>query len=80
MATTAIRSAGASTSWVPDAPFTSAFGPFRHITIGGLSGLTAGVLVGGIGGRLFMRIAGAAAGERAAGAQTEAGFTVGEIT
>ena len=70
----------ASTTWVPRAPFDSTFGLFRHITIGGLSGLAAGILVGGVGGRLFMRIAGAAAGERGAGMQTEAGFTVGEIT
>lgn len=80
MGSTATRSAGASATWIPHAPFDSTFGLLRHITVGGLSGLTAGILVGGIGGRLFMRIAGAAAGERGAGAQTEAGFTVGEIT
>ena len=80
MGSIATRSTGASTTWVPHAPFDSAFGLFRHITVGGLSGLVAGLLVGGIGGRLFMRIAGAAAGERGAGMRTEAGFTVGEIT
>ena len=80
MRSTATQAAGASTSWMPNAPFTTVFGLFRHITIGGLSGLTAGILIGGIGGRLFMRIAGAASGERGAGMQTEAGFTVGEIT
>ena len=80
MGATATETTGASTTWVPRAPFNSAFGLFRHITIGGLSGLAAGILVGGIGGRLFMRIAGAVAGERGAGMRTEAGFTVGEIT
>ena len=80
MGSTATRTTAASTAWIPHAPFDSAFGLFRHITVGGLSGLTAGVLVGGVGGRLFMRIAGAVAGERGAGMQTEAGFTVGEIT
>jgi hypothetical protein len=80
MGSTATRPVGARATLVPHAEFDSAFGLFRHITIGGLSGLTAGILVGGVGGRLFMRIAGAVAGERGAGAQTEAGFTVGELT
>jgi MFS family permease len=52
----------------------------RHITAAGLSGLIAGVLVGGIGGRLFMRIAGAIASDIAQGRSTEAGFRVGEVT
>lgn len=80
MDSTATRTAGASTTWIPHAPFDSVFGLLRHITVGGLSGLAAGILVGGIGGRLFMRIAGAVAGERGAGMRTEAGFTVGELT
>jgi hypothetical protein len=61
-------------------PFSTALGLARYLTVCGLAGLIAGVVVGGVGGRLFMRIAGAAAGKRAAGATTEAGFTVGEIT
>jgi hypothetical protein len=80
MGSTATRTVGASRTWVPHGPFDSAFGLLRHITVGGLSGLATGILVGGIGGRLLMRIAGAAAGERGAGMRTEAGFTVGEIT
>jgi hypothetical protein len=39
-----------------------------------------GITVGGAGGRLFMRIAGAAAPRVAQGLGTEAGFTVGEIS
>lgn len=69
-----------ATSWLPAAPFTSVFGMLRHITAGGFSGLVTGVVVGGLGGRIFMRIAGAAAGESAQGRITEAGFTVGEVT
>jgi hypothetical protein len=65
---------------VPVAPFTSLAGLARHITIAGMSGLIAGVLVLGVGGRLFMRIAGAIAGDTAQGRTTEAGFTVGELT
>ena len=65
---------------VPAAPFTALAGLARHITIAGFSGLITGVLVGGIGGRLFMRIAGAIAGDVAQGRTTEAGFTVGEVT
>jgi len=52
----------------------------RHISIVGYSGLMAGVLVGGLGSRVFMRIAGATGRDSAQGATTEAGFTVGEIT
>jgi ABC-type transport system involved in cytochrome c biogenesis permease subunit len=61
-------------------PFRTTLGLTRYLTVGGLAGLIAGVAVGGVGARLFMRIAGAAAGGRARGATTEAGFTVGEIT
>lgn len=80
MGPTVTRPVVASRTWIPHAPFNTVFGLVRHITIGGLAGLATGFLVAGIGGRLFMRIAGAASGERGAGLQTEAGFTVGEIT
>ncbi len=63
-----------------DVPFDSWFGLARHVTVGGFAGLAAGFLVGGVGGRVFMRIAGAASGTRGAGRITEAGFTVGEVT
>jgi MFS family permease len=69
-----------SGSFVPRLPFDSFGGLVRHITAAGLSGLIAGVLVGGIGGRLFMRIAGAIASDIAQGRSTEAGFRVGEVT
>jgi MFS family permease len=69
-----------SDSLVPRLPFDSFGGLVRHITAAGLSGVIAGVLVGGIGGRLFMRIAGAIASDIAQGRTTEAGFTVGEVT
>lgn len=62
------------------APFDSLFGLVRHIATGGLAGMAAGLLVGGVGSRLFMRIAGAASGTRGTGRITEAGFTVGEVT
>jgi hypothetical protein len=61
-------------------PFRTPLSLLRFLTVSGLAGLVAGIIVGGAGARLFMRIAGAAAGERARGATTEAGFTVGEIT
>lgn len=60
--------------------FRTPVGLLRFLTVSGLAGLVAGIIVGGAGARLFMRIAGAVAGERARGATTEAGFTVGEIT
>jgi len=52
----------------------------RHIALAGIAGVATGVIVGGLGGRLFMRIAGATASESAQGRTTEAGFQVGEIT
>ena len=61
-------------------PFRTPLGLLRFLTVSGMAGLVAGIIVGGAGARLFMRVAGAAAGERARGATTEAGFTVGEIT
>jgi hypothetical protein len=61
-------------------PFRTPLGLLRFLTVSGLAGLVAGIIVGGAGARLFMRIAGGAAGEQARGATTEAGFTVGEIT
>ncbi len=66
--------------WPHEVPFGSWFGLIRHATAGGLAGLTTGFLVGGIGSRIFMRIAGAASGTRGAGRTTEAGFTVGELS
>jgi hypothetical protein len=51
----------------------------RHVSVAGIAGLITGLLVGGVGGRLFMRIAGAA-NPGARGRTTEAGFTVGRIT
>lgn len=61
-------------------PFETLLGLARHITVAGVAGLVTGLLVGGLGGRLFMRIAGAVAPDSAQGATTEAGFTVGQIT
>lgn len=68
-----------TTRMVETAP-PSAVELMRDVTAVGIAGLFTGFLVGGIGGRLFMRAAGAAAPESAQGALTEAGFTVGEIT
>ena len=51
----------------------------REIARGGLAGLSTGVLVGGVGGRLAMRLS-ALVDPSANGLTTEAGRTVGEIT
>jgi hypothetical protein len=45
-----------------------------------LAGMIVGVLVGGLGGRLAMRITAIAAGPSLRGVSTDAGFPVGEIT
>jgi hypothetical protein len=51
----------------------------RDIARGGISGVVAGIVVGGLGGRLVMRIA-ALLHPDAAGALTENGNRIGEIT
>jgi MFS family permease len=51
----------------------------RHMAIIGIAGLIAGVLIGGVGGRVFMRLSAVIAPDRA-GAITENGAVVGEIT
>ena len=77
--TAVIRTEGAG-RLVPEPPFHTVVGLARQVAIAGLAGLFTGILVGGIGGRLFMRLAGAAASDAAQGRGTEAGFTVGEVT
>lgn len=52
---------------------------FRDIARGGLAGLVAGILIAGLGGRLVMRLA-ALIVPSAAGAQTDNGNRIGEIT
>jgi hypothetical protein len=74
------RGAMAKAKLVPEPVFDSWVGLARNIAISGIAGLFTGILVGGVGGRLFMRLAGAAAPDLAQGRRTEAGFTVGEVT
>ena len=52
----------------------------RHVALIGVAGVTAGLLVGGIGGRIFMRLSAMIAPERAVGAFTENGNVIGDIT
>lgn len=52
----------------------------RSVTVAVLAGGIAGVLVGGLGGRLAMRISAIAAGPSAQGMLTENGNMVGDIT
>lgn len=52
----------------------------RRIVVIGASAIVAGILVGGVGARAFMRVAAITAVPSAQGRLTEAGFRVGEIT
>ena len=52
----------------------------RHAAIVGIAGVITGVLVGGVGGRVLMRIAAVAAPDRVIGATTENGNRIGDIT
>jgi hypothetical protein len=53
---------------------------FRSVVVSVESGLIAGLLAGGLGARLFMRVAAAVSPDRAQGLRTAADETVGEIT
>ena len=52
----------------------------RHCAIVGIAGVVTGVIVGGIGGRILMRISAIAAPDHVMGATTEGGNRVGEVT
>jgi len=52
----------------------------RHVGTASLAGIAAGVLVGGLLGRVVMRISGFMAGPALAGVHTENGNVVGDIT
>jgi hypothetical protein len=73
------QQSGSSLS-APPPPFDTLGGLARHTAIAGFSGVIAGAIVGGLGGRLFMRLSSFIADEAAQGRMTEAGFKVGEVT
>ncbi len=52
----------------------------RHIGIVGILGASLGLIVGGIGGRVLMRIAAIVAPDNVTGAATENGNAIGDIT
>lgn len=52
----------------------------RHVALLGLASVASGVLVGGVGGRIVMRISAIAAGPEVAGRLTENGNRIGEFT
>ncbi len=52
----------------------------RHLALVGLAGALSGVVAGGIGGRLVMRIAAVAAHDGVIGSATENGNRIGDIT
>jgi hypothetical protein len=52
----------------------------RHVGLATLAGIVAGAIVGGVGGRIAMRVTGFVAGPSVAGVTTTNGNRVGEIT
>lgn len=52
----------------------------RHVAIIGIVGVALGLIVGGIGGRVLMRIAAVVAPDQATGLLTENGNAIGDIT
>lgn len=52
----------------------------RHVALIGVAGVALGVVVGGLGGRLVMRIAALVAPDSVIGDLTENGFPIGEFT
>ena len=53
---------------------------FRHVALLGIASFVSGVLIGGVGGRIVMRISAIAAGPEMVGRITENGNRVGEFT
>jgi hypothetical protein len=52
----------------------------RHVAIIGVVGVSLGLIVGGIGGRIVMRIAGIVASDRVQGFPTDNGNAIGDVT
>ncbi|HUF53837.1 MAG TPA: hypothetical protein VMR52_08705 [Dehalococcoidia bacterium] len=52
----------------------------RHLGIIGIAGVSLGLIVGGVGGRIVMRIAAIAAPDRVEGSLTENGNAIGAVT
>ncbi len=52
----------------------------RHVAVVGIAGVITGVMVGGLGGRVLMRMSAIAAPDYVTGASTEGGNVIGEIT
>lgn len=69
-----------ATDHTPPTPRTSALRFLWHLDVAVISGLTAGLLAAGPGGRLVMRLLAVTAGSEAQGRITEAEETVGRIT
>jgi hypothetical protein len=73
-----------ATPWSDDAPPEGAVGSLQrflwYVTVGVVSGIGAGVIMMGAGGRLAMRLLAVTAGDEAQGGITEAEEIVGRIT
>ncbi len=52
----------------------------RHVAVAGIAGVVTGVIIGGVGGRIVMRVSAIAAPDRVTGIRTENGFPIGDIT
>lgn len=65
---------------VPESSGRAALNALRTLAVATTSGVIAGVLVPGLGGRFVMRVLAATSGDAAQGKLTEANETVGDIT
>ena len=65
---------------VIESKWTRFVGVLREITAGGLAGLTAGLIVAGVGSRLAMRLTSLVAPSMSIGRTTDTGFRVGTVT
>lgn len=61
-------------------PYGAALALIRRIALLGLANVSAGLVVGGLGGRVFMRIAAVASGPDVLGRLTDNGNRIGDIT
>ncbi len=70
----------AASSVVPTSTLDRARSAIRRIAVQGVCGVVAGVVVGGIGGRIAMRLSALAAGNEVVGRITENGNRIGVIS
>ena len=70
----------AQTAVAPVTSGSAIFSLVRQVAVAGIAGVVTGVIIGGVGGRIVMRVSAIAAPDRVTGTRTENGFRIGDIS